>query len=55
MNDEKEMNSRSESQAEETSYYENKYEIVTRVAFLCGVQDRFFKSEKSKFFIEVFL
>lgn len=54
MNDEKEMNSRSESQAEETSYYENKYEIVTRVAFLCGVQDRFFTAENSNFLIEVF-
>lgn len=34
-------------------YYENKYELVSRIAFLCGVHDRFFEGENSRFLPEV--
>ena len=44
----------SEEQMENIQYYENKYEIVTRVAFLCGIQDKFFAREEGHFIPEVY-
>jgi len=45
-----------ELEVEEKSpqYYENKYELVTRVAFLCGVPDKHFSQESSNFLPKVF-
>lgn len=35
-------------------YYENKFEIVTRVAYLCGVADQHFDEDKTNFLQEVY-
>jgi len=42
-----------ETTGKSIKYYEDKYELVTRVAFLCGVPDRFFAEGTSDFLAPV--
>ena len=43
-----------EKESVNLKYYENKLEIVTRVAFLCGVADYHFTGEKRVFMQNVY-
>ena len=51
--DEPYITSNEEDKTEEFFYYENKHEIVTRVAFLCGVNDNYLTGENSVFLTDV--
>lgn len=46
-------NDSSQEESEKIYYYENKHEIVTRVAFLCGVSDYHLNGENSAFLPDV--
>lgn len=43
-----------ENEEKSIQYYENKKELVSRIAFLCGVRDEFFTKERDTFLPEVF-
>ncbi len=41
-----------EEQGNSITYYENKYEIVTRVAYLCGIQEKYL-TEENNFILDI--